>query len=269
MTAIEGASALDRLGPVLSRHPVDHRKRWVNAAWALVVAVPAGWLGVWGAFTTSGGSAGGNRAIGLLIGLALGAVWIAAVQIARALRGAPGEYFEVRELGLVHGSRRGADGWTWDRVTDLHIEGDAVNRLATRLGNGYRVEIALDDGRRLRTDGLTAYAGDLGRVLLARCPQVALRPRIPWWGRAGGWLLAWAALCVLAIAGQILYIVDHPDHEHRERTALGMATVTDAPGISETGFALLACGMMICFIAAITFVILFFRGRAYRRMSRR
>lgn len=48
-----------------------------------------------------------------------------------------------------------------------------------------------------------------------------------------------------------------------------MATVTDAPGISETGFALLACGMMICFIAAITFVILFFRGRAYRRMSPR
>lgn len=269
MTAIEGASALDRLGPVLSRHPIDHRKRWVNAAWALVVAVPAGWLGVWGAFTTSGGSAGGNRAIGLLIGLALGAVWIASVQIWRALRGAPGEYFEVRELGLVHGSRRGADGWTWDRVTDLHIEGNAVNRLATRLGNGYRVEIAFDDGRRLRTDGLAAYAGDLGRVLLARCPQVALRPRIPWWGKAGGRLLALAALCVLAIAGQVLYIADHPDHERSKRTTAGMTTVTDVPGIGEAGFALLACGLMICFIAAITFVILFFRGRPYRRMSPR
>nr|WP_145555539.1 hypothetical protein [Streptomyces incarnatus] len=71
---------------------------------------------------------------------------------------------------------------------------------------------------------------------------------------------------MLAIAGQVLYIVDHPDHERRERTAAGMATVTDVPGISEAGFALLACGLMICFIAAITFVILFFRGRPYRRM---
>ncbi|MFY4723319.1 hypothetical protein [Streptomyces sp. LaBMicrA B280] len=269
MTAVEGASALDRLGPVLGRHPVDHRKRWVNAAWALIVAVPSGCLGVWGLSAVDEGSAGASRAVGLLIGLALGAVWVAAVQIRRALRGAPGEYFEVRELGLVHGSRRGADGWTWDRVTALHVEGDAVSRLATRLGNGYRVEIAFDDGRRLRTDGLAAGAGDLGRVLLARCPGVALRPRIPWWGRAGGWLLAWAALCVLALAGQVLYLADHPDHERRERTAAGVATVTDVPGLSGAGYALLACGMTACFIAAITFVILFFRGRPYRRTSPR
>ncbi|MFH8340436.1 hypothetical protein [Streptomyces sp. AM6-12] len=269
MTAIEGASALDRLGPVLSRHPVDHRKRWVNAAWALLVAVPSGWLGVWGLSTAGEGSARGNRAIGLLIGLALGAVWVAVTQIVRALRGEPGEYFEVRERGLVHGSRRGTACWTWDRVTSLYVAGDAVNRLATRLGNGYRIEILFADGRRLRTDGLAAYAADLGRVLLARCPDIALRPRVPWWARAGGRLLAGAALCVLAIVGQVLYIADHPDHVHREQTALGPVTVTDAQGISDAGITLLAVGMMVCAIAAITFVVLYVRGRAYRGVSGR
>ncbi|MFF0629417.1 hypothetical protein [Streptomyces sp. NPDC004296] len=266
MTAIEGANALDQLGPVLSRHPVDHRKRWVNAAWALLIAVPSGWLGVWGLSATGEGSARSNQAVGLLIGLALGAVWVAVTQIVRVLRGEPGEYFEVRERGLVHGSRRGAAGWTWDRVTSLHIEGNAVNRVATRLGNGYRIEIGFADGRRLRTDGLAAYAADLGRVLLVRCPQVALRPRIPWWGRAGGWLLVWAALCVLGIVGEILYVIDHPDHERTEQTTATMTTVTTVPGISETGYALLTFGMMACFIAATTFVVLFVRGRAYRRM---
>ncbi|MGW3267758.1 hypothetical protein [Streptomyces sp. NPDC001056] len=269
MTAIEGASALDQLGPVISRHPVDHRKRWVNAAGALLIAVPSGGLGVWGISATGEGSPGSNRAIGLLLGLSLGAVGVAVTQILRALRGEPGEYFEVRERGLVHGSRRGAAGWTWDRVTTLHVEGDAVNAVATRLGNGYRIEIGFDDGRRLRTDGLAEYAADLGRVLLARCPHVALRPRVPRWARAGGWLLAWAALCVLAIVGQVLYIVDHPDHERREQTTASMTTVTDVPGISGTGIALLAIGMTVCAVAALTFVILFVRGLAYRRGSSR
>ena len=265
MTAIEGATAPDELGPVLSRHAVDHRKRWVNAACALLIAVPSGWLGVWGVSASDEGSAGGNRAIGLLLGLALGAVWVAVTQIVRALRGEPGEYFEVRERGLVHGSRRGVAGWTWDRVGTLHVEGDAVNAVATRLGNGYRITIGFDDGRRLRTDGLAERAADLGRVLLVRCPHVALRPRVPWWGRSGGWPLAGAAVCVLAIAGQVLYLADHPDTEHRVRTTATMTTVTTEAGISSSGIALLVCGMLVCAVAAVTFVVLFVRGLRYRR----
>lgn len=269
MTAIEGASASDQLGPVISLYWVDHRKRWVNAAWALLIAVPSGALGIWGLSAAGEGSPGSNRAIGLLLGLSLGAVGVAVTQVLRALRGEPGEYFEVRERGLVHGSRRGATGWTWDQVTTLHVEGDAVNAVATRLGNGYRIDIGFDDGRRLRTDGLAGHAADLGRALLTRCPHVALRPRVPRWARAGGWLLAGAAVCVLAIVGQVLYIVDHPDHERRERTTAHLTTVTDVPGISGTGIALLAIGMMVCAVAAVTFVVLFVRGLPYRRGSSR
>ncbi|WP_093893338.1 hypothetical protein [Streptomyces sp. Ncost-T10-10d] len=264
MTGIEEADAFEDLGPVVSRHAVDHRKRWVNAGCALLIAIPSAWLGVWGVSATGDGSAGSNRAIGLLLGLALGAVAIAATQIARALRGEPGEYFEVRRGGLVHGSRRGAAGWSWNRVTSLHVDGDAVNAIATRLGNGYRIVIDLDDGTRLRADGLPERAADLGRALLTQCPHVALKPRIPWYGRAGGWPLAGAAVCAAAVAAMILYMADHPDRERRIPGGGGMTIVQTESGISEVGYAFLAIGMLVCAITAITLVVAYVRGRAYR-----
>ncbi|MEV7796929.1 hypothetical protein AB0O68_33960 [Streptomyces sp. NPDC087512] len=236
----------------------------MNAGYALLIAIPSGWLGVSGWSATGEGSAGSNRAIGLLLGLALGAIAIAATQITRALRGERGEYFEVRQGGLVHGSQRGSTGWSWNRVTSLHVDGDAVNGLATRLGNGYRIEIDLDDGTRLRTDGLSERAGDLGRALLTQCPHVALKPRIPWYGRAGGWLLVGAAACAAAIPAMIFYIVDHPDKEHRTYSGQGMTVVSTEPGISEAGYAFLSIGMLVCAIAAITLFIAYVRGRAYR-----
>ncbi|MER6611425.1 hypothetical protein ABT282_37620 [Streptomyces sp. NPDC000927] len=260
----KGADTFGDLGPVVSRHAVDHRKRWVNAGCALLITIPSGWLGVWGWSATGEGSAGSNKAIGLLLGLGLGAIAIAATQIARALRGERGEYFEVRQGGLVHGSQRGAAGWPWNRVTSLHIDGDAVNGLAARLGNGYRIEIELDDGTRLRADGLTERAGDLGRALLTQCPHVALKPRIPWYGRAGSWPLAGAAGCAAAIPAMIFYIADHPDKEHRTYSGQGMTIVSTEPGISEAGIAFLTIGMLVCAITAITLVIAYVRGRAYR-----
>ncbi|MFE7399300.1 hypothetical protein [Streptomyces sp. NPDC057557] len=263
MTGIEGTGAFEDLGPVVSRHAVDHRKRWVNAGCALLIAIPSAWLGVWGVSATGDGSAGSNRA-SLLLGLALGAVATAATQIARALRGEPGEYFEVRQGGLVHGSRRGAAGWSWNRVTSLHVDGDAVNALATRLGNGYRIVIDLDDGTRLRADGLPERAADLGRALLTQCPDVALKPRIPWYGRAGGWPLAGAAVCAAAVAAMILYIADHPDRERRIPGGGQMTIVQTESGISEAGYAFLTIGMLVCAITAITLVIAYVRGRAYR-----
>lgn len=237
----------------------------MNAGCALLIAIPSGWLGAWGWSATGEGSAGSNKATGLLLGLALGAIAIATTQIARALRGERGEYFEVRQGGLVHGSQRSTAGWSWNRVTSLHVDGDAVNALAIRLGNGYRIEIDLDDGTRLRTDGLAERAGDLGRALLTRCPHVALKPRIPWYGRAGSWPLAGAAACAAAIAAMIFYIADHPDKEHRISAGEGMTMVQSTePGISEAGYAFLAIGMLVCAIAAITLLIAYVRGRAYR-----
>ncbi|MEE1771097.1 hypothetical protein PUR34_23890 [Streptomyces sp. JV185] len=265
MTGREEVDAFDGLGPVVRRHVVDHRKRWVNAACALLLAVPTGWLGVWGLSATGEGSAGSNKAIGLLLGLALGAAGIAVNQVVRAVRGEPGEYFEVRRDGLVHGSRRGVAGWSWDRVTSLHVDGDAVNAIATRLGNGFRCEIRFDDGTRLRADGLTRRAADLGRTLLVQCPHVALVPRVPWYGRAGKSLLAGALVCVAAVAAMIVYIVDHPDKEHRVAVGAGMTTVDSVePGISPAGYAFLAAGMLVCAVAAITLGVLHVRGRAHR-----
>ncbi|MFB6988942.1 hypothetical protein [Streptomyces sp. NPDC056304] len=261
----EGANAFEELGPVVGRHAVDHRRRWVNAGWALLIAVPCGWLGVWGISATGDGSAGSNKAIGLLLGVALGAVGVAVTQIVRAVRGEPGEYFEVREGGLVHGSRRGVSGWSWDRVTSLHVEGESVNALAARLGNGHRCVIGLDDGRRLRADGMAERPAELGRALLTRCPHVALVPKVPWYGRAGAWPLAGAVACVAAVAAMVLYIVAHPDKEHRISVGDGMTAVqTSEPGISEAGYAFLTLGMLVCAVTAVALVVAYVRGRAYR-----
>ncbi|MEU3521983.1 hypothetical protein ABZ770_43300 [Streptomyces sp. NPDC006654] len=222
-------------------------------------------MGAWGWTATGEGSAGSNKAIGLLLGLALGALAIAAGQIGRALGGERGEYFEVRRDGLVHGSQGGVAGWYWDQVVALHVDGDAVNGLATRLGNGYRIEIDLDDGTLLWTDGLAARAVGLGRALLTQCPHVALKPRIPWYGRAGSRPLAGAAACAAAIAAMIFYIVDHPAKEHRVSAGAGMTMVQSTePGISDAGYALLTLGMLVCSITAVALVTAYVRGRAYR-----
>ncbi|MFF1645889.1 hypothetical protein [Streptomyces sp. NPDC058240] len=135
MTGIEEVDAFDGLGPVVHRHAVDHRKRWVNAGCALLVAVPSGRLGVW----------------------------------------------------------------------------------------------------------------------------------VPWYGRAGGPLLAGAAACVAAVAAMILFIVDHPDKEYRVSAGEGMTMVQCIePGISSAGYDFLAAGMLVCAVTAIPLVVLYVQGRAYR-----
>ncbi|MDT0469196.1 hypothetical protein [Streptomyces gibsoniae] len=143
----------------------------MNAGYALLIAIPSGWLGAWGWSATGEGTAGSNKAIGLLLGLALGAIAIAATQITRALRGEQGEYFEVRQGGLVHGSPRRAVGWSWNRVTSLHVDGDTVNALATRLGNGYRIEI--EEGSSERDDRPTRLGRSSGPG--SRCHGVTKR----------------------------------------------------------------------------------------------
>ncbi|MFJ2899072.1 hypothetical protein ACIO87_29855 [Streptomyces sp. NPDC087218] len=237
----------------------------MNAGCALLVAVPSGWLGAWSLSATGEGTPGSNKAVGLLLGLALGAVIIAVTQTVRALRGERGEYFETHEEGLVHGSHRGATGRPWHRVTSLHVEGDAVNALAARLGNGYRIEITFDDGTRLRTDGLARHAADLGRVLLLRCPHIALKPRVPRYAKAGAWLLAGAAACTAAIIAMIVYMATHATGERRtHHLAGGLTDVTTEPGIGETGIMFLTFAMMACAITAITLVVAYVRGRAHR-----
>lgn len=258
----------DRFGAVVSRHPVAVGTRRRNAAWALAAAVPTGWLGLWGLSTagSSSGSAGGNKAIGVVTGLALVALYVAVTQTLRALRGGPGEYFEVRERGLVHGSRRGADGWTWDRVVSITIPSDPKpNAIAQRLGNDYRCTLALDDGTRLRIDGHATGPVELARAVLRNCPDAVRLAGDEWQRRASGWFLAGAAAFLATVIAIVTYIADHPDTTRRVTEANGSTSLQDVPGISDGMVMAFALGLAVCAVGALTCVLLFVRYRWYRR----
>ena len=262
---IDKARTFDELGPVVSRHPVANGKRWVNAFWALGIGVPVGWLGLWGVTATGDdASVGANKAVGVLIGLGLAGVYVAVTQALRAVRGGSAEYFEVRERGLIHGSRRGPTVFAWDRVTGITIRtAERDTALGLHLGIGYRCVLRSADGRRVRVDALAERHGALGLAMLSRCPQASRLTGDEWWQKAGGRLLAVGAACLAAVVAMILFIVGHPD-----KTIINphdIADVHDIPGLSETQILLLAVGVLVCLIAGITCIILFVRARMMRR----
>ncbi|MFJ9842370.1 hypothetical protein ACIRYZ_18170 [Kitasatospora sp. NPDC101155] len=262
---IDAARAFDELGPVVSRHPVANGKRCVNAFWALGIGVPVGWLGLWGA-TAVGDDATvlAHRAVGVLIGLGLAGLYIAVTQALRVVRGGSAEYFEVRERGLVHGSRRGPTVFAWDRVTAITIRtAQRDNRLARQLGTGYRCVLRLADGRRVRVDGLAEQHGTLGLAVLGRCPHALRLTGDEWWQKAGGWLPAAGAACFAAVIAMIVFIVGHPDKEITDPNDI--ANVRDIPGLGGTQVVLLAVGILVCLIAGVTCIVLSVQARRMRR----
>jgi hypothetical protein len=64
-----------------------------------------------------------NRNAGGMLGLGLVGLGIAGLQLGRAWRGGSGEYFEVREDGIVHATARRVRGWGWDEVTAVTLAG--------------------------------------------------------------------------------------------------------------------------------------------------
>ncbi|MFJ9774326.1 hypothetical protein ACIRVF_24305 [Kitasatospora sp. NPDC101157] len=245
------AEMTERFGARIGRHRVDTRARWQNTAWALVVAVPTGWLGLWALLSADDGRPGGGRAIGVVIGLSLGALYVAVTQAWRAVRGGSEEYFEVREHGLVHGSRRGATGWEWSRVVSITMPGSPrIHGLARRLGNDYRCRLALDDGTRLHIDGHTAGASGLGRAVVEHCPRARRLQGDEWQERAGGWFLAGAVVFLAVGVSLVAYFVSHADEDAQNVSA----GVTMAVGL----------GLPVCAIGVITCVVLYVRYRMYR-----
>ncbi|MFJ5119260.1 hypothetical protein [Kitasatospora sp. NPDC088548] len=262
---IDKARAFDELGPVVSRHPVASGKRWVNASWALGIGVPVGCLGLWGMLATGDdASVGANKAVGILIGLGLAGVYIAVTQALRAVRGGSAEYFEVREHGLVHGSRQGPTVFAWDQVATIAIRtADRDSGLARQLGIGYRCVLRSADGRRVRVDGLAERHGELGLAVLSRCPHATRLTGNEWEQKAGGRLLAAGAACLAAVVAMILFIASRPDKVITDPH--DVTYVRHIPGLSDTQMFLLAIGIMVCLIAGITCVVLFVRARMMRR----
>ncbi|MFD5464974.1 hypothetical protein ACFWIQ_19415 [Kitasatospora sp. NPDC127059] len=254
----------DLFGAVLSRHRVDTRARWQNAVWALVLAVPTGWLGVW-AFGMDDGRSGGGRAIGLVIGLSLGALYVAVTQAWRAVRGGAGEYFEVRERGIVHGSRRGAVGWEWSQVVSITMPGTTrIHGLARRLGNDYRCRLALADGARLRIDGHASGAPGLGRAVVEHSPRARRLEGDEWQERAGGWFLAGAALFLVVGASMVTYLANNADTTRRITDANGMVREETVQGVGDGVIMAVGLSLPVCAVGAITCIVLYVRYLRYR-----
>ena len=233
------------LGPVLTTHRVDNAKRAPTVAWSSIIAILTGVLGWWALSGVPDGTRAYARAVGLVLGITLVCLYIGVAQLLALARGGTREYFAVREHGLVHANRREITGWSWDKVTRITIVTRGTeNALSRQLGSGYRAELRLAGGGRVRFDGLTRDHSGLGRTLLARCPDAERRNGDEWQRERGGLLLAIAGGCLALTAGAIAYLANR-----------GEDAPFDALAVSAT------IGILVFFLAAVTCVVLFVRGR--------
>ena len=177
----------DELGPVQTRHPVDRARRFtvafVGAAVSVVfllcyAALPS-------ATTSHGYSPSAARLNGVVAGGGLVAVLIAMRYLWKALRGGRGEYYEVREHGIVHGTAKGAEAWRWVDIAGVREIQMQETEWRQFLGATYLCRIRLRDGRRFSVTGLTENHTALGAALVEHCPYLGTMG-IPPEGRPDG-----------------------------------------------------------------------------------
>lgn len=195
----------DRLGDLLSTHPVAGGRYRTTGSTALAVAVLGGLLMAL-LIAVPALAAVKFLAYGLLATVA--GLPIGAVQLSRAIRSGRNETFELYENGFARRTSDGRQDWSWQQVAVVHANLDAadsaattpIDRLARSLGWNFRCSIRLTDGARIRIDGYTADGPVIARTLLARCPTAVSTSNLRAWIMLGGsplGFLTFGALVVL------------------------------------------------------------------------
>ncbi|MCP3803041.1 hypothetical protein NLX83_27575 [Allokutzneria sp. A3M-2-11 16] len=149
---------MERLGELLSTHPVDNRCHLTTGVVIIVGTLLTAELGI--------------VVAGLGVPLAL-------VPLSRVLRGGLRERFDVHEDGIVHHARGGHRSWTWCEVATLHVRWDPRRRRLSRC------VVRFSDGTRLVIHRTAVDGPLLAGTLLAQRPDAA-SPGLPrkWWHRA-------------------------------------------------------------------------------------
>ncbi|MFC0546138.1 hypothetical protein [Kutzneria chonburiensis] len=252
---------IDDFGAVLSKHPVNNKRRLVTGFWALAIGAVGTVLGGYLFVTVDDTvSYALNRNVGVTLGIGLVGLWIAAISLGRALRGGSDEYFEVRQHGLVHATARQVRGWTWDSIDDLVISRSLKETaLSQRLGGG-RVLVSFDNGQKARFDNTTADRYALEDAIRSRYPGVVRAERMDWARKVGSWWLAFAAVFLAAGIWMVVTIANSKSEQIVDTgsgtTAIEITTVSDA------GYVWLAVGLVVCALGLITSASFYF---TYRR----
>ncbi|MGW0759704.1 hypothetical protein ACWD1Y_25070 [Streptomyces sp. NPDC002814] len=228
----------DRLGRLLSTHPVAHRRYVSTGTKALAVAVGGVLLMV--LLITYPGLVVG-RLLALAVIPTIAGLPIAVVQLTRVQRSGRDETYQLYANGLAHRVSGRVRSWTWDEVSFLRANPDATEyentqipyvRMARRLGWYFRCEVRFTDGARVRMDGYTADGPAIARMLLARRPD-AVPPES---ARKGPWIM----LGVLPLVGVGLAIPIVLIYQHLN------ATSSDDTG--DGTIVAMVLGMIICIV---------------------
>jgi hypothetical protein len=189
-----------------------------------------------------------NRNTGGMLGLGLVGLVIAGLQLSRARRGGPDEYFEVREDGVVHATARRVRGWGWDEVTAMTLAVRArENGLSRTLGTGFRCVLAFGDGARVKIDGLAQDPNALVRAVREHRPDVPVTDGMNGLRRLGPWWLAFGA--GFLVAGIWMLVTIFNSNSVQDVTdANGNVTETQISTVSDTGYLFLGIGILVCLI---------------------
>lgn len=172
---MSNVSQVTDLGRVLDRYRVT-KVRTVGTALVLLLAgIPAGLFAL--SINDRMGSLGGSdrvhadqaltfmavvAGVGLLGGTAL---------LVLAFWGGFGEYFEVRENGLVHGSSWRARGWPWASVRAVERPQAPNTALMRFFGTDRRCVVRFEDGTKVGFDNRVVGRHELEEAVRLHCPQ--------------------------------------------------------------------------------------------------